>query len=86
MLIATNVVNTTNLSVSEAISKIASHIMTMQPGDNLEIIGSYPNFDKDIRMWCAKLNTCTLLYSVRLVKRWYFWGFFAPICYNAFVS
>jgi tRNA 2-thiouridine synthesizing protein A len=40
--------------------KIAVLSPDMQPGDILEVIGDCPTFERDVRVWCERLNKILL--------------------------
>ncbi len=58
---ATEILDTLGLKCPQPVLKIASKTPDMKPGDILEVVGDCPTFEKDIRVWCQRLNK-TLLF------------------------
>ena len=57
-----DILDTTQLNLTEAILKMTTKTMTMRKGDIVAIVGRYPSFERDVRLMCAKFNR-RLLYS-----------------------
>lgn len=57
------VLDTVGLKCPQPVMKIAVLSPDMQSGDLLEVVGDCPTFERDVRVWCGRLNK-TLL-SVR---------------------
>jgi tRNA 2-thiouridine synthesizing protein A len=47
----------------QPVLKIAVKAPQMNPGDILEVVGDCPTFERDVRVWCQRLNKTFL--SVR---------------------
>lgn len=54
-------INTSGLKCPEPVLKIAVKSADMKTGDVLEVIGDCPTFEKDVRIWCKRINK-TLLF------------------------
>jgi len=52
--------NTVGLKCPQPVLKIAVKATDMKPGDMLEIIGDCPTFERDVRVWCERLNKILL--------------------------
>lgn len=40
----------------QPVLKIAVKAPQMNPGDILEVVGDCPTFERDVRVWCQRLN------------------------------
>ncbi len=54
------ILDTLGLKCPQPVLKIAVKSPDMKPGDILEVIGDCPTFEKDIRLWCERLNKVLL--------------------------
>lgn len=54
------VLDTVGLKCPQPVLKIAVRAADMKPGDMLEIIGDCPTFERDVRVWCERLNKILL--------------------------
>jgi len=52
--------DTIGLKCPQPVLKIAVKAADMQFGDILEVIGDCPTFERDIRVWCERLNKILL--------------------------
>lgn len=50
----------TGLRCPQPILKIAVKSADMNPGDIMEVVGDCPTFEKDVRVWCERLNKILL--------------------------
>ena len=50
------VLDTLGLKCPQPVLKIAVQAPDMKPGDILEVLGDCPTFEKDIRIWCERLQ------------------------------
>ncbi|MEW6002811.1 MAG: sulfurtransferase TusA family protein [Nitrospirota bacterium] len=57
---ATEILDTSGLKCPQPVLKIAAKSPDMKPGDILEVIGDCPTFEKDIRVWCERVNKILL--------------------------
>ncbi len=53
---AIEVLDARGLKCPQPILKIAVKSPDMKPGDILEVIGDCSTFERDVRMWCQRLN------------------------------
>jgi TusA-related sulfurtransferase len=53
---AKEILDTTGIEWSQAIFTIASKVVSMQPGDILEITGTHPSFEEVILTWCERVK------------------------------
>jgi tRNA 2-thiouridine synthesizing protein A len=60
---AVKVLNTLGLKCPQPVLKIAVISPDLDPGDILEIVGDCPTFERDVRVWCERLEK--VLLSVR---------------------
>ena len=44
----------------QPVLKIAVKAPDMKPGDILEVLGDCPTFERDVRVWCERLNKVLL--------------------------
>lgn len=40
----------------QPVLKVTAMMAELKPGDTLEVLGTCPNFEKDIRAWCDRLK------------------------------
>jgi len=52
--------DTVGLKCPQPVLKIAVKAADMQFGDILEVVGDCPTFERDIRVWCERLNKILL--------------------------
>jgi tRNA 2-thiouridine synthesizing protein A len=52
--------NTLGLKCPQPVLKIAVKAADMKLGDILEVMGDCPTFERDIRVWCDRLNKILL--------------------------
>lgn len=57
---AIEVLDTRGLKCPQPVLKIAVRSPDMESGDILEVTGDCPTFEKDVRMWCERLNKILL--------------------------
>jgi len=57
---AVKVLDTIGLKCPQPVLKIAAKAPDIKPGEILEVIGDCPTFEKDIRVWCKRLNKTIL--------------------------
>ena len=57
------VLDTVGLKCPQPVMKIAVLSPDMPSGDILEVVGDCPTFERDVRVWCERLNKT--LMSVR---------------------
>ena len=50
------VIDTLGMKCPKPVLQIAVKAPDMKPGDILEVIGDCPTFEKDLRVWCARLG------------------------------
>lgn len=50
------VLDTAGLKCPQPVLKIAVKAADMKLGDILEVIGDCPTFERDVRVWCERLN------------------------------
>jgi tRNA 2-thiouridine synthesizing protein A len=48
--------DTLGLKCPQPVLKIAVKAPDLGPGDVLEVLGDCPSFERDIRMWCRRLD------------------------------
>ncbi len=48
--------DTAGLKCPQPVLKIAVKAADMKHGDILEVIGDCPTFERDVRVWCDRLN------------------------------
>jgi tRNA 2-thiouridine synthesizing protein A len=53
---AVQVLDTLGLKCPQPVLKIAVQAPKMRPGDILEILGDCPTFERDLRIWCERLQ------------------------------
>jgi tRNA 2-thiouridine synthesizing protein A len=54
------VLDTVGLKCPQPVLKIAVKAADMKLGDMLEVIGDCPTFERDVRVWCERLNKILL--------------------------
>ena len=54
------VLNTLGLKCPEPVLKIAVLSPDINTGDILEVLGDCPTFERDVRVWCERLNKALL--------------------------
>ena len=52
--------DTAGLKCPQPVLKITVKAVDMKPGDILEVIGDCPTFERDVRVWCERLNKVLL--------------------------
>jgi tRNA 2-thiouridine synthesizing protein A len=57
---AVEVLDTVGLKCPQPVLKIAVKAADMKIGDILEILGDCPTFERDVRVWCERLNKILL--------------------------
>lgn len=57
---AIEILDTLGLKCPQPVLKIAVKSQDMKPGDILEVIGDCPTFERDIRVWCQRVNKVLL--------------------------
>ena len=57
---AVEVLDTVGLKCPQPILKIAVRAADMNFGDILEVVGDCPTFERDVRVWCERLNKVLL--------------------------
>ncbi len=57
---AVKVLDTLGLKCPQPVLKIAVMAPDMQSGDILEVLGDCPTFEKDLRIWCERLQKVLL--------------------------
>jgi len=57
---AVKVLDTLGLKCPQPVLKIAVQAPDMRPGDVLEVLGDCPTFEKDLRIWCERLQKVLL--------------------------
>lgn len=57
---ATHVLDASGLKCPQPVLKLAVRATTVPPGDILEILGDCPTFERDIRVWCQRLDKTLL--------------------------
>ena len=50
------VLNTIGLRCPQPVLKVAVKVPDMKPGDILEVLGDCPSFERDMRIWCERLE------------------------------
>jgi tRNA 2-thiouridine synthesizing protein A len=53
---AVKVLDTLGLKCPQPVLKIAVMAPDMRPGDVLEVLGDCPTFERDLRIWCERLQ------------------------------
>lgn len=53
---AVEVLDMLGMRCPQPVLKIAVKAPEMNPGDILEVIGDCPTFERDIRVWCQRLD------------------------------
>ena len=48
--------DTSGLKCPQPVMKIAVKASNMKPGDILEVLGDCPKFERDVRVYCERLN------------------------------
>jgi tRNA 2-thiouridine synthesizing protein A len=61
MHLITEILDTRGLRCPQPLQKIALRYIDLKQGDVLEIIADCPTFEKDVRIWCERVNK-TLLF------------------------
>jgi len=57
---AVKVLDTLGLKCPQPVLKIAVQAPDMRPGDVLEVLGDCPTFEKDVRIWCERVQKVLL--------------------------
>jgi tRNA 2-thiouridine synthesizing protein A len=57
---ALELLDTAGLRCPQPVLKIAVKAADMEPGNILEVIGDCPTFERDVRVWCERLNKVLL--------------------------
>jgi tRNA 2-thiouridine synthesizing protein A len=57
---AVELLDTVGLKCPQPVLKIAVKAADMNNGDILEVVGDCPTFERDIRVWCERLNKILL--------------------------
>ena len=57
---AVDLLDTIGLKCPQPVLKLAVKAPDMKHGDVLEVIGDCPTFERDIRVWCERLNKILL--------------------------
>jgi tRNA 2-thiouridine synthesizing protein A len=57
---AVELLDTVGLKCPQPVLKIAVKAADMNNGDVLEVVGDCPTFERDIRVWCERLNKILL--------------------------
>ena len=55
-MMALTVLNTIGLRCPQPVLEIAVKATQMKPDDILEVMGDCPTFERDIRIWCERLE------------------------------
>jgi len=50
------VIDTLGLKCPQPVLKIAVQAPDMRPGDILEVLGDCPTLERDVRIWCDRLD------------------------------
>jgi tRNA 2-thiouridine synthesizing protein A len=58
-----DLLDTVGLKCPQPVLKIAVRAADMKLGDILEVVGDCPTFERDVRVWCERLNK--VLLSIR---------------------
>jgi len=53
---AVEVLDMVGMKCPQPVLKIAVKAPEMKPDDILEVIGDCPTFERDVRVWCQRLN------------------------------
>ena len=53
---AMKVLDTLGLKCPQPVLKIAVQAPDMRPGDILEVLGDCPTLERDVRIWCDRLD------------------------------
>lgn len=53
---ATEVLDMVGIKCPQPVLKIAVKAPDMDPGDILEVVGDCPTFERDVRVWCQRLQ------------------------------
>jgi tRNA 2-thiouridine synthesizing protein A len=53
---AVEVLDMVGMKCPQPVLKIAVKAPDMNPGDILEVIGDCPTFERDVRVWCQRLE------------------------------
>ena len=57
---AVEVLDMVSMKCPQPVLKIAVKAPDMNPGDILEVIGDCPTFERDVRVWCQRLEKTLL--------------------------
>jgi tRNA 2-thiouridine synthesizing protein A len=57
---AVKILDTLGLKCPQPVLKIAVQAPDMRPGDVLEVLGDCPTFEKDVRIWCERVQKVLL--------------------------
>ena len=57
---AVEVLDMVGMKCPQPVLKIAVKAPDMNPGDILEVIGDCPTFERDVRVWCQRLEKTLL--------------------------
>ena len=53
---ATELLDMVGIKCPQPVLKIAVKAPDMDPGDILEVVGDCPTFERDVRVWCQRLQ------------------------------
>jgi tRNA 2-thiouridine synthesizing protein A len=56
LTMAVEILDMVGMKCPQPVLKIAVKAPQMNPGDILEVVGDCPTFERDVRVWCQRLN------------------------------